>query len=257
MNVGGFPTYASLSWPALRGRPASPTRRIAPRYPSEESEIMLAAFTPDNCKAPKFTPSHTNATLTTEVPCSVVFNTNGDTPQTFTASTLPHGLSINPTNGNITGIPTDIGPLDVTVTATNACGSDNATLHFNVQGFPAPDTTPWPINLARKGTTRFRRSHRSSIDSYSDNSDNISLPTWAVFFPLLQSTRLWAGEIMPRPSSLVPFSPTITPGFHRVHRTTPRKICTRTISSGKNRLSRYLIPQCLPRSKINEPTRCS
>src|SRR4029453_2135606 len=47
MNVGGFPPYAGLSLPTLPGRPASPTRRIAPRYPSEESEIMLAAFTPN------------------------------------------------------------------------------------------------------------------------------------------------------------------------------------------------------------------
>jgi hypothetical protein len=154
MNVGGFPTYASLTWPALRGRPASPTRRIAPKYPEEESEIMLVS-NGNNCNKPKFTPQQTNATITTDVPTSITFNTNGDTPQTFTSTGLPHGLSINPTNGNITGIPTDIGFLDVTVTATNTCGSGTGTLHFNVQGFPAPDTTPWPINLARKGTLAF------------------------------------------------------------------------------------------------------
>jgi hypothetical protein len=158
MNLGGFPTYAGLTLPALPGRPAPPSRRMRPKYPSEESKIMLAAFTPDapsNCKVPKFTPQQTNATLTTEVPCSVLFNTNGDMPQTFTSTALPHGLSINATNGNITGIPTDIGPLDVTVTATNACGSGTASVHFNVQGFPSPDTTPWPVNLARKGTLAF------------------------------------------------------------------------------------------------------
>jgi putative Ig domain-containing protein len=146
MNVGGYPAYAGLG-PTL---PRRPTRRMPARYDSEESEIMQVA-----CKAPKFTPKQTNATITTEVPTSITFNTNGDTPQIFSASTLPHGLSINPSNGNITGIPTDIGPMDVTVTAANACGSDTGTLHFNVQGFPAPDTTPWPINLARKGTLAF------------------------------------------------------------------------------------------------------
>ncbi len=158
MNVGGFPTYAGLSLPTAPNRPASSTRRMAPTYPSEKSEIMLAAFTPNapsNCKAPKFTPNQTNATITTEVPTSITFNTNGDTPQTFSVSSLPHGLSINPSNGNITGIPTSIGPMDVTVTATNACGSDTGLLHFNVQGFPAPGSTPWPINLARKGTLAF------------------------------------------------------------------------------------------------------
>src|SRR6266576_644165 len=158
MNVGGFPTYAGLSLPTAPNRPASPTRRMAPRYPSEESEIMLAAFTPNapsNCKAPKFTPNQTNATITTEVPTSITFNTSGDNPQVFTANSLPHGLYKNPTNGNITSIPTDIGPMDVTVTATNACGRDTGLLHFNVQGFPAPGSTPWPINLARKGTLAF------------------------------------------------------------------------------------------------------
>src|SRR5439155_3398204 len=152
------PTYAGLTLPVLPGRPAPPIRRMRPKYPVEESEIMLAAFTPNtpnNCKAPKFTPQQTNATLTTDVPCSITFNTSGDMPQTFSASSLPHGLSINTTNGNITGIPTDIGPIDVTVTATNACGSGTSTLHFNIQGFPSPDTTPWPVNLARKGTIAF------------------------------------------------------------------------------------------------------
>ena len=41
VNLGGFPTYASLT------RPTRPTRRLAPKYPLEESEIMLAAFTPN------------------------------------------------------------------------------------------------------------------------------------------------------------------------------------------------------------------
>ena len=41
VNVGGFPTYANLT------RPTRPARRLAPKYPVEESEIMLAAFTPN------------------------------------------------------------------------------------------------------------------------------------------------------------------------------------------------------------------
>src|SRR5262249_33835991 len=47
MNLGGFPTYASLTQPALPRRPAPPTRTIRAKYPAEESEIMLAAFTPN------------------------------------------------------------------------------------------------------------------------------------------------------------------------------------------------------------------
>jgi hypothetical protein len=149
MNVGGFPTYASLLWPTLPGRPAPPTRRIAPRYPSEESEIMLAA-----CQAPGFTPDHTNVTLATGVPCSLTFNTNHN-PDSFGASALPHGLSINTTNGNITGVPTDPGGFTVTLTAANECGSGTGTLNLTINGFPSPGTTPWPVNLARKGTIAF------------------------------------------------------------------------------------------------------
>jgi hypothetical protein len=164
MNVGGFPTYASLSLPALPtlpGRPAPPARRMAPKYPVEESEIMLVVNPnpPDPCngqnRVPKFTPDHTNATVNTGQPVSIIFNTSGAMPQTFSVSALPHGLSINPSNGNITGIPTSLGPFDATVTATNACGSGTAALHFNIDGFPSPDTTPWPVNLARKGTIAF------------------------------------------------------------------------------------------------------
>src|SRR5437588_3617608 len=57
MNLGGYPTYASLMLPA---RPTRPGRRLPAKYPSEESEIMPAAFTPnDPCQPPNFTPDHT------------------------------------------------------------------------------------------------------------------------------------------------------------------------------------------------------
>ena len=52
MNLGGFPTYASLTLPTR------PTRRLAAKYPLEESEIMLSA-TP--VRHQSFTPDHTNA----------------------------------------------------------------------------------------------------------------------------------------------------------------------------------------------------
>ncbi len=45
INLGGVPTYASLS------RPIRPIRRPAAKHPLEESEIMLAA-----CQAPDITP---------------------------------------------------------------------------------------------------------------------------------------------------------------------------------------------------------
>ena len=52
MNLGGFPNYASLTLPTR------PTRRMAAKYPVEESEIMLVSGPP--CQDAKFTPDHIN-----------------------------------------------------------------------------------------------------------------------------------------------------------------------------------------------------
>jgi hypothetical protein len=149
VNLGGFPTYANLT------RPTRPTRRPRPRYPSEESEIMLAAFTP-NCQAPNFTPDHINATLGTGTPCSLgPYNTNHNATS-FGVNWLPHGLSINTNTGGISGTPTSPGTFTVTLSATNNCGGTGyATLNLMINGFPSPDSTPWPVNLARKGTAAF------------------------------------------------------------------------------------------------------
>jgi Tfp pilus assembly protein PilX len=164
MNLGGFPNYmASLGLPTLPGRAARPSRKVAARDDSEESEIMLAAFTPNppnpcngqgNNQPPDFTPDHINATLSTGVPCSLLFNSN-HRPDSFGVNYLPRGLSINTTNGNITGTPNSPGTFSVTLSATNQCGTGTAILNLMIQGFPSPDSTPWPVNVARKGTLAF------------------------------------------------------------------------------------------------------
>jgi len=152
MNLGGFPTYAGLTLPTR------PTRRLAAKYPSEESEIMLVSANPNPpCHDPKFTPNITNASGGTGAPISppITFNTNGTNPQTFTASFLPHGLSIDTSTGTISGIPTSPGTFTITLSVTNACGSDIGTLNLTIGGRISPDSSPWPVNLARKGTIAF------------------------------------------------------------------------------------------------------
>jgi hypothetical protein len=149
VNVGGFPTYAGLTRPIF---PTRPGRRLPAKYPAEESEIMQAA-----CQSPSFTPDHINVTLATGVPCSLLFNTNHN-PTSFGVSppnSLPRGLSISQDTGNITGIPTDPVARDITLTCSNACGGGTAILHLKIDGFPSPQTSPWPVNLARKGTVAF------------------------------------------------------------------------------------------------------
>src|SRR5207244_3104456 len=107
VNVGGFPTYASLT------QPARPTRRLRRAYPLEESQIMLAA-----CSAPGFTPDHINASGHTGVLFSLTPNTNHN-PTNFGPDALPHGLFVNPITGNIFGIPTSPGSFTVMLSASN------------------------------------------------------------------------------------------------------------------------------------------
>jgi putative Ig domain-containing protein len=143
MNLGGFPTYAKLS------RPTRPTRKLRPPHSLEESEIMLAA-----CQAPGFTPDHINASGNTGLPFVLTPNTNHN-PTSFGPDTLPHGLFVNPITGTIFGIPTSPGSFTVTLSASNNCGTGYGTLNLMIDGLPSPDSTPWPVNLARKATVAF------------------------------------------------------------------------------------------------------
>ena len=157
MNLGGYPNYASLGQPTL---PTGPARKLRPTNPAEESEIMLAAFNPNDppCQSPKFSPDHTNEKdIVTGVPCSLgPYHTTKPATSFGLIGTLPAGLSLNTTNGNITGIPTIPGSFTVTLTCSNGCAPDGTmTLNMSINGFPLPCTTPWPTNVARKGTWAF------------------------------------------------------------------------------------------------------
>jgi hypothetical protein len=144
MNLGGFPAYASLS------RPTRPTRRLRPTYPLEESEMMLAA-----CQAPGFTPALQHAPNgNTGVPYSFTPNTNHN-PTSFGPDTLPHGLFVNPNTGEIYGVPTSPGSFTAMLSASNGCGTGSGTVTVTIDGLPSPGVTPWPVNLARKGTVAF------------------------------------------------------------------------------------------------------
>ena len=49
-------------------------------------------------------------------------------PTSFAASPLPHGLTVNPTNGIISGTNYDVGTFGIHITATSVCASDTETL---------------------------------------------------------------------------------------------------------------------------------
>src|SRR5207245_2891986 len=62
-----------------------------------------------------------------------------------------------PTYANITPpAPTSPGQWTITLTCSNGCPPNGTgTLNLTVTGFPFAETTPWPVNLARKGTVAF------------------------------------------------------------------------------------------------------
>jgi hypothetical protein len=73
------------------------------------------------------------------------FITGTNTPISFSASTLPDGLSINSGTGEIYGTPTTVGLTHVTIGATNAGGTGTDTLDITVTEhspvFTSPDNT--------------------------------------------------------------------------------------------------------------------
>ena len=143
INLGGFPTYASLTVPTRRS-----THRLVAKYPSEESEIMLVAGKP-----PKISSKLTDTgTVGSAYAYSISAN---QSPTSYNATPLPAGLVVNTTTGVISGIPTRSGKFNIQITASNASGFDTQTLALSITGAAEAASTPWPVNLARKGTVAF------------------------------------------------------------------------------------------------------
>ncbi len=59
-----------------------------------------------------------------------------NSPTAFNATGLPSGLSINTATGEISGTPSGSGPYSVSITATNAAGSDTQTLDLTLDATP-------------------------------------------------------------------------------------------------------------------------
>src|SRR6266566_4782728 len=59
-----------------------------------------------------------------------------NSPTSFNATGLPAGLTVNTTNGLISGTPTTAGTYSVTISATNGSGTGNATLTLTIKPPP-------------------------------------------------------------------------------------------------------------------------
>lgn len=133
-QISGTPTTATSG-------AVSVTLQATNAFGTDTATLLLtiqpAPGNPPNITSP--------ATATGQV--GTAFNyqiTATNSPTSFNASPLPAGLSINTSNGRITGTPTTAtsGPLSVTLRATNAFGTDTATLALTIQGNPPNITSP-------------------------------------------------------------------------------------------------------------------
>lgn len=106
--------------------------------PANSSLQLIGSFSPPPPTPPVIS-SPTSATAT----AYELFNyliTASNTPNSFEAAGLPDGLSVNPTNGAITGMPVTPGTYNVELSAANAGGEDTEVLSLTVLRNPgAPD----------------------------------------------------------------------------------------------------------------------
>jgi len=71
-----------------------------------------------------------SATVGVSMATYTISGTNS--PTSYSATGLPAGLSVNSTNGQITGTPTGVGTFNVTINAMNGGGTGSATLVITV-----------------------------------------------------------------------------------------------------------------------------
>ena len=85
--------------------------------------------------SPPITPtvsSPLTASATVGVVMSTYTITAANTPTSYSATGLPAGLSVDTSNGQITGTPTAAGTVSTTIKATNSAGTGSATLVFTI-----------------------------------------------------------------------------------------------------------------------------
>jgi len=75
---------------------------------------------PPRCVAPTIT-SGPFPSGVVGAPYAFTVTASGDSPLTLSISGLPAGLAFNPTSGSVSGVPTAVATLTLTVTASNGC----------------------------------------------------------------------------------------------------------------------------------------
>lgn len=73
-------------------------------------------------------------------------------PSSFATTTLPTGLTLNPANGVISGVPTVGGTYQITLSATNPTGTGTGPLTITVETMPPPVITSPSTATGQVGT---------------------------------------------------------------------------------------------------------
>lgn len=109
-----------------------------------------------NVVAPTITTT-TLGTLTQGTTASITLAVTGSTPITFavTTGTLPAGLTLNASTGQITGTPSASGAYNFTVTATNSAGNDTQVFSGTVGtvAVTPPTITTTALNSLTQGSS--------------------------------------------------------------------------------------------------------
>lgn len=91
-------------------------------------------------------------------------STGGSTPLGYTASPLPNGLVLNPTNGLISGMPEIAGKTEILISVANSAGSISAVLTLTVTADP-------PAMPVSKWLSSYFGASASNLAIAGDNCD--------------------------------------------------------------------------------------
>lgn len=156
-----------------------------------------------------------------------------NSPQSYNASPLPAGLSVNTNTGVISGTPTaGPGSYQITMTATNAGGPGTATLNLTIEAIPIPVVSPGAVTILTGQPVNYQIISTNPLNEVLVYSvDPLTLP---------------AGLSVNPNTGLISGIPTVGPGSYAI---TIRS--TGSGGTGQNTLTLIINPQP---PVINSPT---